>query len=181
ISSASDFFVNGLRDDQERYRDLYNVERIEVVQGPAAVLFGRGGAGGIVNLVTRRPTRGAPSDAALELGAYNHKRGTTQFGLPIGSTGSFRLSAMAENSEGFRDAYFLDRYGINPVAGFTLGTSTTLTVGFEHLRDHRLADRGIPSQFGRPVDVASSQLFGSPDQNDARSGVDSGSVTIEHR
>ena len=99
ISSASDFFVNGIRDDQERFRDLYNVERIEVVQGPAAVLFGRGGGGGIVNLVTRRPQRGAPSDFALELGAYDHKRGTAQFGLPLGSTGSFRVSAMAEDSE----------------------------------------------------------------------------------
>lgn len=181
ISSASDFFVNGIRDDQERFRDLYNVERIEVVQGPAAVLFGRGGGGGIVNLITRRPQRGAPSDFALELGAFDHKRGTAQFGLPLGSTGSFRVSAMAEDSNGFREAYFLDRYGVNPVVGVELGHSSTLTLGFEHLRDHRLADRGIPSQFGRPVGVPVSQLFGSAEQNDARSGVDSGSITFEHR
>src|SRR2546427_6641408 len=75
ISTASDFFVNGVRDDQERFRDLYNVEGIEVLQGPAAVLFGRGGAGGVVNLVTRRPSR-APSDVVLDLGTYGHKRAT---------------------------------------------------------------------------------------------------------
>ncbi|HEY7058644.1 MAG TPA: TonB-dependent siderophore receptor [Vicinamibacterales bacterium] len=181
ISSSSDFFVNGIRDDQERFRDLYNVARVEVVQGPAAVLFGRGGGGGIVNLVTRGPDRGAPSDVGLEFGAYDHKRATAQVGRAFGDSGSFRVSAMGEDSGGFRDAYFLDRYGVNPVAGFSVGGATTMMVGYEHLRDHRLADRGIPSQSGRPVDVPVSQFFGSPDQNDARSGVDSGTFTIEHR
>jgi catecholate siderophore receptor len=181
ISTASDFYVNGVRDDQERFRDLYNVERIEIVQGPAAVLFGRGGAGGIVNLVTRRPVRGAASDATIEVGAYGHKRATTQVGLPLGDTGAFRVSLMAGDSDGFRNGFFLRRYGVNPTAGVSLGRNTTLTLGFEHLRDHRLADRGIPSRQGRPVDVPASQLFGSTDQNDARSGVDSASATVEHR
>jgi catecholate siderophore receptor len=181
ISTASDFYVNGVRDDQERFRDLYNVESVEVVQGPAAVLFGRGGAGGVVNLVTRRPARGAPSDASIEFGAYDHKRATTQFGVPVGDAGSLRISAMAEDSGGFRDAYFLHRYAVNPVVGLRLGPSSDLTLGFEHLRDHRLADRGIPSRNGRPVDVRSSQLFGSALQNDAKSGVDSAYATFEHR
>src|SRR6185436_5566895 len=80
ISTNSDFFVNGIRDDQERFRDLYNVQSVEVVQGPAAVLFGRGGAGGVVNLVTNRPARGMRPEAGVELGAYGHKRGFVQFG-----------------------------------------------------------------------------------------------------
>ena len=80
ISSASDFFVNGIRDDQERFRDLYNVESIDVVQGPAAVLFGRGGAGGVVNLVARRPMRGTPSDFNVEVGSFGRKRATTRVG-----------------------------------------------------------------------------------------------------
>jgi catecholate siderophore receptor len=181
ISTASDFYVNGVRDDQERFRDLYNVERVEVVQGPAAILFGRGGAGGIVNLVTRQPIRGAGSDASVELGPYGHKRATTQFGIPLAANGSLRVSAMAEDSESYRDAFFLDRYGVNPVAGFQFGNGSSLTLGFEHLTDHRLADRGIPSRAGRPVDVAPSQFFGSPGQNDARSGVDSAYGTFEHR
>ncbi len=181
VSTASDFYVNGVRDDQERFRDLYNVERVEVVQGPAAVLFGRGGAGGNVNLVTRQPIRGAGSDASIELGPYGHKRATTQFGVPLGATGSLRVSAMAEDSSSFRDGFFLQRYAINPVAGVRLGASSSLTLGFEHLDDHRLADRGVPSQAGRPVDVSPSQLFGSTSQNDARSGVDSAYGTFEHR
>jgi catecholate siderophore receptor len=180
ISTASDFFVNGVRDDQERFRDLYNVESIDVVQGPAAVLFGRGGAGGVVNLVTRKPMRGAPSDAALDFGSNGHKRSTAQVGARLGA-GDFRMSLMAENSGGFRDGYFLHRYGLNPTVAFNLGKATTLTAGFEHLYDARLADRGIPSQSGRPVNVRAGQLFGSPDQNRARSGVESSYATLEHR
>jgi catecholate siderophore receptor len=181
FSSASDFFVNGIRDDQERFRDLYNVQSIEVLQGPAAILFGRGGAGGVVNLVTARPTPGAPSEATLEVGAYSHKRATAQVGVSPGGSMAFRVSAMGESSNGFRDGFFLERHAVNPVASVKLGARSDLTIAYEHLRDHRLADRGIPSQGGRPIQVAAGQLFGSRNQNDAESGVDSGGITLEHR
>ena len=181
ISTASDFFVNGVRDDQERFRDLYNVQSIEVLQGPAAVLFGRGGAGGIVNLVTAAPERGAPSDLAAEFGAYGHKRATAQAGGSIGASGAFRLSVMGEDSGGFRDTYFLHRYGVNPSFNIRPRSATSVTLGFERLYDRRRADRGIPSQNGRPVAVAASQFFGSSTQNEATSGVDSVYATIEHR
>jgi catecholate siderophore receptor len=181
ISTATDFFVNGIRDDQERFRDLYNVETLEVVQGPAAVLFGRGGGGGVVNLVTRSPLSGAPSEAVLEFGRYDHKRGTLQFERALGTRAGFRVSAMGEDSGGFRDGYFLHRYGVNPSVRWALGNATTVTMSYERLYDRRFADRGIPSQSGRPVDVGASHLFGSADQNSARSGVDSASATVEHR
>ena len=181
ISTQSDFFVNGVRDDQERFRDLYNVQSIEVLQGPAAVLFGRGGAGGIVNLVTAAPQRGAPSEVAAELGAYGHKRATAQLGGPIGAGGAFLLSVMGEDSGGFRDGFFLHRYALNPSFSVRAGSHTSVTAGFERLYDRRLADRGIPSRNGRPADVPPSQFFGSLNQNQAVSGVDSAYATIEHR
>ncbi len=181
INTATDFFVNGIRDDQERFRDLYNVETLEVVQGPAAVLFGRGGGGGVVNLVTRSPLSGAASDVSLELGRFDHKRGTMQFGRRLSANAGFRVSAMGEHSGGFRDGYFLRRYGVNPSVGVALNDATVLTVAYEHLADRRLADRGIPSQSGKPVGVGPSQFFGSTAQSVARSGVDSGSATLERR
>jgi catecholate siderophore receptor len=181
FSTASDFFVNGIRDDQERFRDLYNVDRVEIVQGPSAVLFGRGGAGGVVNLVTNTATPGSPNEVNVEVGEYQHKRAAGRLGGSLGANAFVRVSAMAESSGGFRDGYFLRRHAVNPVANLKLGGNSTLTLSFEHLRDHRLADRGIPSQAGRPVDVPVSQLFGSRDQNDATSGVDSAGLTFEQR
>jgi len=152
---------------------------VEVVQGPAAVLFGRGGAGGIVNLVTT-PTQGSRSEFNVEIGDYRHKRATARVGTSIGARALLRVIGMAEDSDGFRNDYFLHRHAINPVASLTLGSQSTLTLSFEHLRDHRLADRGIPSRAGRPADVDPSQLFGSRDQNEATSGVDSAGLTLEH-
>ena len=180
FSSKSDFFVNGVRDDQERFRDLYNVESLEVLQGPAAVLFGRGGAGGVVNIVTRTPMRGAPSDFTVDLGSDSRRRATAQLGGPLGARTMLLISAMGENSGGFRNGYFLRRYGLNPSVGISVGRATTLAIGFEHLSDRRLADRGIPSQAGRPVAVPPYQLFGSAKQNEARGRVDSVSAIVEH-
>ena len=180
INTNSDFFVNGVRDDQERFRDLYNVQSVEVLQGPAAVLFGRGGGGGLVNLVTARPTRNTPSEVVVSAGSFGQKRATAQLGGALNARTAYRFNLMAEDSGGFRDAFFLKRYALNPTIGFELGPATSLTVSFEHLSDHRLADRGIPSQAGRPFAVAANQLFGST-QNDARSSNDTASVIFEHR
>src|SRR5690348_3842397 len=55
-SSTADFFVDGVRDDVQYFRDFYNVERVEVLKGPNAMIFGRGGGGGIINRVLKRPT-----------------------------------------------------------------------------------------------------------------------------
>src|SRR6185503_14775558 len=52
-SSSADFFVDGVRDDVQYYRDLYNLDRVEALKGPNAMIFGRGGAGGVVNRVSR--------------------------------------------------------------------------------------------------------------------------------
>ena len=52
-SSSADFFLNGVRDDVQYYRDLYNVERVEALKGPNAMMFGRGGGGGVINRVTK--------------------------------------------------------------------------------------------------------------------------------
>jgi catecholate siderophore receptor len=53
-SSSADFYVNGVRDDVQYYRDLYNVERIEALKGPNGMVFGRGGGGGVINRVTKQ-------------------------------------------------------------------------------------------------------------------------------
>ncbi len=181
ISTTSDFFVNGVRDDQERFRDLYNVESLEVLQGPAAVLFGRGGAGGIVNVVTRRAVPGTPSDASIEGGSDRHRRATTRLTVPAGQGAAFGLSAMAENSGGFRDGYFLRRHAISPTFTAPVGRAATLTLGGEYLEDHRRADRGVPSFAGTPAAVDPRQFFGSLRQNEAEGTVQSFAATLEAR
>src|SRR3954468_10305363 len=104
-SSTADFFVDGLRDDVQYYRGLYNLERVEVLKGPNAMIFGRGGGGGIVNRVTKRP--GARAFARADLSADSEGAGFADIDLnrPLGGGFSPRLNAAYEAMRNFRDVY----------------------------------------------------------------------------
>jgi catecholate siderophore receptor len=181
VKTKSDFFMDGLRDDSLYYRDLYNVAHVDVLQGPAAILFGRGGAGGLVNLVTRQAD-GQPTRAVtLEAGSWNHRRGTFDLGGAMGDSAAFRIMGVGEDSDSYRDHFYLQRHAINPKMRFQLGERTQLDVGVSYLNDHRFDDRGIPSRNGRPVDVSRSKYFGSVEQNMARSRVETFNTSITHQ
>ena len=179
-NTTADFFVNGIRDDAQIYRDLYNAERVEVLKGPGGMSFGRGGAGGVVNRVTKRPTFGRVADASLTVGSWDQLRGTVDVGNKINDGAAWRLNAMAERADSFRDGVDLERYGINPTVTLTPGANTSLTLGLEHVRDERTADRGFPSQGDRPFDAPRSRFFGNADQSEARATVDALSAVLEH-
>ena len=113
-SSSADFFVDGVRDDVQYYRDLYNLERVEALKGPNAMIFGRGGGGGVINRVTkeagfRAAARGHRSRAA----SFGNKRVTADFDQPLTTRSPLRLNGMFEDSDSFRDAVGLERYGVN--------------------------------------------------------------------
>ncbi|MEO9079307.1 MAG: TonB-dependent siderophore receptor [Rhodanobacter sp.] len=180
VKTKSDFFTDGLRDDTLYYRDLYNVAQVDVLQGPAAILFGRGGGGGLINLVTKQPERETIRDLSIETGSWGHLRGTLDVGGALGELGAFRVLAMGEDSGGFRDHYYVQRHAINPKLRFQLSERTQLDLGVSYLNDHRFEDRGIPSRNGRPVDVSRNKFFGSVDQNLARSRVEAFNAKISH-
>lgn len=180
VKTKADFFIDGVRDDTEYYRDLYNVDEVDVLQGASAMMFGRAGAGGVVNLLTKQAVRAPIHKLTLQAGSWQHRRATLDVGGALGDTAAFRLNAMGEDSGGFRDDAFLHRYGINPVFNFQFGDNTTLDVGVERAYDRRRADRGIPARGDRPVDVAPETFFGSPQQNVARTTVDSFHARLAH-
>jgi catecholate siderophore receptor len=180
-SSSADFFLNGMRDDVQYYRDLYNLERIEALKGPNAMMFGRGGGGGVVNRVTKEAVFRPSREVTLQGGAYGHKRFAGDVDQPLNDTVAFRLNGMYENSDSVRDYVDLERYALNPTLTIALSTRTRITLGYEHLHDTRVADRGITSFQGRPADVALSTFYGNPADSRVRAGVDLGTATIEHK
>ncbi|HKA42364.1 MAG TPA: TonB-dependent siderophore receptor [Burkholderiales bacterium] len=179
-STTADFYVDGVRDDAQVFRDLYNLERVEVLKGPAGMAFGRGGAGGVVNRVTKRPVFGAVGEVNLSAGSWNQYRGTLDVGNKLNDAAAWRLAAMYENSDSFRNGFNLERYAANPTLTMVLGAQTALTVGYEHLWDYRTADRGFPSFNGAPFNADPATFFGNADQSHARSVVDGAYATIEH-
>jgi catecholate siderophore receptor len=179
-SSSADFFVDGVRDDVQYYRDLYNVERVEALKGPNATMFGRGGGGGVVNRVIKEAQFEPSREASLQAGGYGHKRAAVDLDQPLGGTVAFRLNAMYEDSDSFRDAVGLERYGVNPALAIQAGEQTRVALGYEHLHDGRVADRGITSFQGRPADVDIDTYYGNPADSHVRADVDLATALVEH-
>ncbi len=149
--TTADFFVDGVRDDTEYFRDLYNVETIEVLKGPAAMIFGRGGGGGVVNRVTKKANGERIREVTATAGSFERARTTIDVGDKISPDAAFRLNAMYENSENFRDFFELERYGINPTMAFRPDDNTKISLSYEYFKDDRTVDRGVPSsKSGRP-------------------------------
>ena len=179
-NTTADLFVDGIRDDVQYFRDLYNVERVEVLRGPNAMIFGRGGGGGIVNRVTKRSTLTQFRDFAASLDSEGGLRLTGDIDQPLGSAAGLRVNGMYENGEIFRDHVELERWGFNPTLGILAGPATRIDVGFEHLHDRRTTDRGVPANGSRPLESFDDVFFGDPELSFARADVDVGTVAVQH-
>ena len=180
-SSSADFFVDGVRDDVQYYRDLYNLERVETLKGPNAMIFGRGGAGGVVNRVSREAGFRAAHEVSLQAGMFGNKRLTAGLNEPLNDKVAFRLDGMFESSDSFRNAVDLERYGVTPTATISAGPNTKMTLRYEYLNDSRTADRGITSFQGAPANVDPETFYGNPDLSDVQATVNVASGLVEHR
>jgi len=113
-SSSADFYIDGVRDDVQYYRDLYNVERIEALKGPNAMIFGRGGAGGVVNRVMKSAGFQPLGELSLQGGMNGHKRATADVNRALHGKVAFRANGMFEDSGSFRHDVTLHRKSITP-------------------------------------------------------------------
>jgi len=180
-SSTADFFVDGVRDDVQYFRDVYNVERVEALMGPNAMVFGRGGAGGVINRVTRQAGPVPAGETTLQLGTFGDRRATADVGRSLTSALAARVTGMYESADSYRDGVSLERYGVNPTLALSAGPATTIRLGYEHFHDRRTADRGVSSFQGRPLDVAPETFFGDPDASESNATVNSVTAGIDHR
>jgi catecholate siderophore receptor len=177
--SSADFFRDGVRDDVQYYRDLYNLDRFEALKGPNAMIFGRGGGGGVVNRVTKEAAFSPIREFTATGGSYRNRRFTGDFGQPIGQRAAFRLNGVYENSDSFRRFVGLERAGINPTFAFSPDSKTSIHVGYEFFRDRRTADRGITSFQNRPVDLPISTYYGDSNNSHVRADVNMVTGSVE--
>jgi catecholate siderophore receptor len=181
VSSSADFFRDSVRDDVQYYRDLYNVDRVEVLKGPNAMTFGRGGGGGILNRAMKEAGFTRLREFTIDGGSFSNRRVAGDVDQPISNKFALRLNGVYENSGSFRRFVDLERYGLNPTLTIVPGANTTITIGYEHFHDTRVADRGIPSFAGRPVAVPIETYFGNPNDSHVRATVDLWSTLISHQ
>jgi len=166
-SSTADFFVDGLRDDAQYYRGFYNIERVEVHKGPNAMIFGRGGGGGIINRVTKGAVAGeTEGNATASINSFGAWYGSVDGNFALGADAGVRLNGFYESLDNHRDSYGGERYAVNPVVGAELG-AVRLQLGYEYVRDTRVVDRGVPSQNGAPLTGYRDLFFGVPGVNES--------------
>ncbi|HEX8216264.1 MAG TPA: TonB-dependent receptor, partial [Allosphingosinicella sp.] len=178
-NTTADFFLDGLRDDAQYFRDLYNLDRVEVLRGPNAMIFGRGGGGGVVNRVTKRSSGEAYREFALGADGEGGFRLTGDVDTPFGGGAGLRVNGVYENGESFRRGVELERYGVNPTLGALFG-DTRFDVSYEHFHDRRTTDRGVPAFTDRPLEGSDRLFFGDPEDSFADVDVNIGSFAVEH-
>ena len=180
-STTADFYVDGIRDDVQYYRPLYNLDRVEVLKGPNALIFGRGGGGGIVNRVTKKAGLSSFANGNLSLDSEGAFSAASDFEAPLTGTLGARLNATAERFDSFRDHVGGHRLGLNPTLGWQPGEDTRVDLSYEYSHDRRITDRGIPSFDGRPLQCAQDQFFGDPDVNRLRFDAHVGDLAVNQR
>jgi catecholate siderophore receptor len=165
-NTTADFFIDGLRDDVQYFRPLYNLERVEILRGSNALLFGRGGGGGIVNRVSKTADL-TDSFASVNAGidTFSAHSVSLDINRKIDDEQGLRVNAFYESMENHRDGKEGDRVAINPTYSVYVGEETKLTLSYEYVDDERVIDRGVPSNGNEPLMGQDETLFGDPDFN----------------
>ncbi len=165
-NTTADFYLDGLRDDTQYYRSLYNIERVEVLKGANALLFGRGGGGGVVNRVSKTPdldrTKGEASANVDSFGAFALAADWNQ---PLTETVGARFNGTYEEFDNHRQDFEGRFIGVNPTMAFQPGEKTRIELSYNYDDDRRTTDRGVPSVNGKPLTGYDDTFFGRSDVN----------------
>lgn len=167
IRSTADFYLDGVRDDVQYYRSLYNLEQVEILRGPNALLFGRGGTGGVLNRVTKKGVLGERFVGfKTSVDTFGAADVQIDANFDVSDNAAFRVNAYYEYLNNHRDFYDGNRFGINPTLRFELTPSTVIDLSYEYINNERFVDRGIPSDNdGLPAEQLRNITFGDEDIN----------------
>ncbi len=166
IRSTADFYLDGIRDDVQYYRSLYNLEQVEVLRGPNALLFGRGGTGGIIYRVSKKAIVGEDF-GSIDLGIDSFGSSDLAYDYNVSTTNdsAFRINMHTNSLVNQRDFYEGKRLDINPTIKYVIGDETTLDLSYEYTDYERFVDRGIPTINGVPDESLIDIVFGTPHTN----------------
>ena len=184
FTARNDLFIDGMRDFGSYYRDPFDTQEVEVLQGPSSVVFGRGSTGGVVNQASKTPGLSQFISGDLEFGTDNTRRATVDLNIPVpalGSGAAFRLNAMGDIGDvAGRDVAEDRRDGFAPSLALGLGTPTRAIFSYFHQNEDDIPDYGIPWLFNGPAPVDRHNYYGLKNGNYLRTYDDIGTVRVEH-
>ncbi|HDG9823380.1 TPA: TonB-dependent siderophore receptor [Acinetobacter nosocomialis] len=185
FSAITDNYVDGIRDDALYFRDMSNVERVEVLKGPASVLYGRGSAGGLVNKINKKPMDQSLREVSLIGSTTGQRRAEVDVNEKVAENVKVRLTGAVEDSDGYRDQAFLKRQAVAPSVQWDITDKTKLLLQADYLHDDRLADQGFPTDpiTGKPVKTNPKTFYGAlngKEVGDVDTEISSQTISLDH-
>ena len=194
VDSATDIFVDGIRDTGSQSRESFAIDSIEVSKGPSSAFGGRGSAGGSINLVTKTPFAQDAISGSVGLGSDSYRRATVDINQVLSDQVALRVNLLTHDANvPGRNGPDSNRVGFAPSITFGMDSPTKATLSYYHLKSDEMPDTGIPynnpftsgpntslNGDGRPVDVPRDTFYGLFDRDFRKTQVDSGFIRIEH-
>jgi catecholate siderophore receptor len=181
-SARNDIFIDGVRDQGSYFRDIFNIESIEVLKGPSSQYFGRGSTGGAINQVSKVPQLTPSYGGTFSLGNGIYLRGTADVNQPIIPTIALRINLMAHKDDIVgRDVAEQQRLGFAPSISFGLGTPTQFTLSYLVQGEDNIPDYGVPYVDGRPARVDRDNFYGFAREDYERTLLNLGTARLDHR
>ncbi|MBE1160068.1 TonB-dependent receptor [Dyella acidiphila] len=179
FTARTDIYIDGFRDPGQYYRDVFDLDAIEVLKGPSSMLFGRGSTGGVINQVTKEPQLQNFGQVTATVGSDDRYRTTADFNEQLSATSAARLNVYGQDMHSTRDVQKNQDFGIAPSIRFGIGTPTQITLSALIQRNHDMPDYGLPPINGRPADVNFRNWYGLEDDRTNQT-VNEFSARLEH-
>jgi catecholate siderophore receptor len=181
-SARNDIFIDGVRDQGSYFRDIFNLESIEVLKGPSSQYFGRGSTGGAINQVSKVPQHTPSYGGTFSLGNGIYLRGTADVSQPITPIIGLRVNLMAHKDDVVgRKVVEQQRLGFAPSIAFGLGTPTQLTLSYLAQGEDNIPDYGVPYVGDRPARVDRDNFYGFAREDYERTLLNLGTARFDHR
>lgn len=178
---STDLYLDGVRDVGQYNRDVFNIERLEVLRGPASMVFGRGATGGVINQVSKQPQLASARELSLMVGDHGQVRGSVDLNQAVGEHAALRLNAMATKLGSVRDEVYSKRQGLAPSLRWGINTPTEVTLSYFGMREHNLPDYGVPYYQGKPLDVPQNRFYGLAAHDYEKTETHIGTLNTQHR
>lgn len=182
-----DIYLDGIRDTAQYYRETFNLEQVDVLRGSAAMLFGRGQAGGVINQVTKMAELHDENTVTGSLGEYDYHQFTGDFNKKLGETTAIRLNVMDRHEETYRsnpatgDNPENDRQGIAVSFGTGIGTDNEFFLNHVYTKTRDVPDYGITFVSKKPIknNIGDDSTFWGTNRNfdDSETAVTTGIFT----
>ncbi|AZN35843.1 TonB-dependent receptor [Iodobacter ciconiae] len=187
FGASNDLYLDNFRDAAQYNRDTFNTDTVEVLRGPASMIYGRGSTGGIINQVSKTPFRGDLNQFSATVGTENYYRAEADLNRSLEDNAAFRVNVMGQKAGSTREGAEMNRWGFAPSVAFGLGEQTEVTLSYMHYQEDNVPDYGVPyysasSKGGtnQPIPYA-DKFYGLKDFDSETSKTDIFSFNLQHR